>query len=51
MDTGRPVRSHHRVSDTVEACLATIGPAYRPLFDRVERLIEEVAPHAQLSIS
>lgn len=56
MDTGQPIRSNHRVSDNrvsdpVEAYLATIDPAHRPLYDRVERLIERVAPNAQVSIS
>lgn len=39
------------MSDTVEAYLATIDPTHRPLYDRVERLIEEVIPHALVSIS
>lgn len=45
------MRSNHRVSDTVEAYLATIDTTHRPLYDRVERLIEEVVPHALVSIS
>lgn len=39
------------MSDDVAAFVAAIDPARRPLFDRVHRLVMDVRPDAQLTLS